>query len=357
MASKTLPIELKPLVTSECWNYYKFAIMQTMPEFDVWLASHPQLYINQNGSAVYGESGYMHPLSYFSGLLEIVEKNIFSVPSQKIIEFIIGEIDKGNYIVTDVNYKKLRDKNVNERWTHEVFVYGYDTDEKTFDITYLFDGWKPIKVDFEAFEEAYKEAFALYDNRERIYNRRRFHFPITIITPKHGYTNANAYYDFINKLQRELEGNVYIRQPYATISGEENKNVYYTGLACMPYMVQKLEQELNPPARGENITGYLKPCLKLSEYQHMLLYSMKWFIRELQIKDEAAEALITGYGESCDMAYNDVLLFYKYNMKPDDEIIKRIIGNLRVIYTKEGEILEKLIPIFIEEYTSHLNNK
>ena len=66
MASKTLPIELKPLVTSECWNYYKFAIMQTMPEFDVWLASHPQLYISQNGIVYYGIYYYfMHIILIF----------------------------------------------------------------------------------------------------------------------------------------------------------------------------------------------------------------------------------------------------------------------------------------------------
>ena len=59
---KILNISNDTLVNSECWTYYKFAIMQNSKSFDVWLTNHMELYIEQNGNAVFGYDGMMYPV-------------------------------------------------------------------------------------------------------------------------------------------------------------------------------------------------------------------------------------------------------------------------------------------------------
>lgn len=54
MDMKILDVCSNPLITSECWTYYKFAVMQTSDYFDVWLTNHMDLYIDQNGTLTSG---------------------------------------------------------------------------------------------------------------------------------------------------------------------------------------------------------------------------------------------------------------------------------------------------------------
>ena len=65
---KRLEIAKDVMITSECWSYDKFAIMQTSPRFDVWLASHMNIYMEENGGVVFGTPGQLYPMSYFSDL-------------------------------------------------------------------------------------------------------------------------------------------------------------------------------------------------------------------------------------------------------------------------------------------------
>ena len=100
--------------------------MQTSNYFDVWLTNHMDLYIDQNGSAVFGESGMMYPLTYYEDILELKETNLLKIPTFQVIRFLIEQINKGNYIIIDSNYKRLLFPNTNEFQLHEVLVYGYD---------------------------------------------------------------------------------------------------------------------------------------------------------------------------------------------------------------------------------------
>lgn len=102
---KILNISNDTLVNSECWTYYKFAIMQNSKSFDVWLTNHMELYIEQNGNAVFGYDGMMYPLSYYGDILNIREKHILDISAEQIVSFLIEQIDNGNYVVLDLNYK------------------------------------------------------------------------------------------------------------------------------------------------------------------------------------------------------------------------------------------------------------
>lgn len=66
-----------------------------------------KLYIDQYGNAVFGNDGMMYPLSYYSDILNISEKHIFDVPAEKVVNFLIKQIDSGNYVILDLNYKRI----------------------------------------------------------------------------------------------------------------------------------------------------------------------------------------------------------------------------------------------------------
>ena len=46
---KTLTICEKPIITSECFTYYKMAIIQTIPNYEAWLINRFKLFIDEDG--------------------------------------------------------------------------------------------------------------------------------------------------------------------------------------------------------------------------------------------------------------------------------------------------------------------
>ena len=130
MIEKILPIEIKPMVTSECWTYYKFAILQTVNNFDYWLSTHMSIYMDNNGRVLFGENGSFYPLSYYNDILKIGEEKYGSISQNDIVDFLISEIDKGNYIILDVNYNKIANRSREVFRFHETLVYGYNKKDK-----------------------------------------------------------------------------------------------------------------------------------------------------------------------------------------------------------------------------------
>lgn len=357
MALKLLPISPKPFITSECWTYYKLSIIQTLPVFDLWLANHMKIYSNQYGDAFYGDAGRLYPLSYFSEILDMEEKSIFDISSTEIIDFIIRQIDKGNYLIIDANYNKLLGRNLSSFWFHETLIYGYDTDTQEF-ITPLLSNqsFKETRISFQVFKDSYEDILDFYtQNKEAFFDRRSYFFPITILRPKHNYTNANACYDFVAKLRYELTGMMYTEQQYSSSGNSEETYTYCTGLPCMPYFVNIMQDLINPIGETQDKPErYCKTCLKLYENQNMLLHSMKWFTNEYVKGSKPLEELIKQYENCCNTMYNNVLLFYKYLLNRDNRIIERIINSLNQTYDIEKGLLEEMIPLITKLYTEQL---
>lgn len=346
MALKLLPTVKKTFITSECWTYYKLSIIQTLPFFDLWLATHMKIYSDQYGDTYFGDAGRPYPLSYFSEILHMEEKSIFDFSSNDIIEFIIHEIDKGNYLIMDANYNKLLGRSSSSFWLHETLIYGYDTDTKEF-ITPLLSNqaFKETRISFQAFKDSYEDILDFYtQNNDELFDRRSYFFPITILKPKHNYTNANACYDFVTKLRYELTGMMYTEQQYPSSGSSEETYTYCTGLSCLPSfanimqdLFKSLDETQDMPKR------YCNTCLKLYENQNMLLHSMKWFANEHAKGSKPLEDLIKQYENCCNTMYNNVLLFYKYLLNRDNRIIETIINSLNQIYDREKKLLEEII--------------
>ena len=92
---KILKVSGEPLITSECWTYYKMSVIQTGIGFENWLITHMKLFIDGNGNAFFGEDGELYPLSYYGDILNIEDGNIMNVSKTDVIQFIVQCINDG----------------------------------------------------------------------------------------------------------------------------------------------------------------------------------------------------------------------------------------------------------------------
>lgn len=56
-AMKKLSIMLNNGCQSECWTFYKMAIIETLDQADLWLCSHMNYYVTENHAGRFGDCG------------------------------------------------------------------------------------------------------------------------------------------------------------------------------------------------------------------------------------------------------------------------------------------------------------
>ena len=160
-----LPIVLKPDIISECWTYYKFAIMQTSEFYPEWLLSHIQLVTYSNGRCVFGSDDQFYPLSYFNDILDIEDGNLNSVTPSEITTYLKKMIFNGKYIVLDLNFFKIYNIQQEGFHLHETLIYGYDDEEEIFFTTLICkEGMVEAKISFKTIEKAYNDVYQYYEN-------------------------------------------------------------------------------------------------------------------------------------------------------------------------------------------------
>ena len=209
---RCLPIEINPIITSECWTFYKIAILQKQPYFDLWLTTHMNSYINTRYEPEYGELGIKYGMKYYSEVLDIKEVALKDVDENHIVDFIISCIVAGKYPIIDLDQTALYELNREDPFLHETFFYGYDTEEKCFYLTKFNTTYSDAKVPFAAVKNAYIYVRNHYLNNPQAYFlRRKFFFPITTLKPKECYTPLYWDYEFFARLKRDT-----LRQTKAT---------------------------------------------------------------------------------------------------------------------------------------------
>lgn len=352
MVRKLLQVEKTPMITSECWSYYKFAVMQTTNYFDMWLASHMNIYM-QNDSVIFGE-GSRYPLSYYGEILEISEQGIHLVSEKEISQFLIDQIDNGYYIILDMNINKLYDSASMDFRMHETLIYGYDTKCKRFLTPLLLNGtFKEKSVSFESVEDSYKDILNYYrQNVGRLFSRRDWFAPITLIKPKYNYDNMNVYYDFITKLKLELDGNIHTVYKGIKDSRDKKTSVIYMGLSIVQRLAQILQQEAlcSVEEIQKNYQRNYLGCLKLYEHQNIICRSMQWFLDTIDNDCEKLQVLVEKYGLCCEKLRLNVSLIQKFYFTKDSQLLLRIADTLEEILPVEQEILEEFVKTAPEVY-------
>lgn len=351
MKKMVLDLEKNPIITSECETCYKFAVMQTSKNYDMWLTNHMDMFVNEIGESYYGNLD-VFPLSYYADILEINEKNIYNMSEENIVNYIISQINSKMYVILDLNYNRLFNVQIQEFWLHEVLIYGYDACLEEFILFLLEKGaFKEIRVSFNLIKLAYKEARTYYlKDTRRLFERREKFLGITLLKPKHEYKNINAHYDFINKLISEVRGRVYISSEKTR---DAVKEVNYTGLSMMSHLAKIIRsdaqcslEQIDIFFRKDNLS-----CLRLCEHHHILYRLMVWFSDDINSGNEKLREIIVDYRMCCEKMKRNVLLFQKYIYSRDRKLLLHVADNLDALFPVEEKLLEEFIYVGTEEYT------
>ena len=342
MIRKILKISDMPLVTSECWTYYKMAIIQTMSNCENWLINHLKLYVDGNGNAIFGEDGAMYPLSYYCDILNIKDGEIIQIKKEQIVKYIIDTINDNNYVLLDVNFRRFFDFDENAFRLHETLIYGYDLEKEEFITSILSNNtFKEMCLSFKEVENAFEDVLNYYNsNIKRLFDRKLWFLGITILSGNKNYNNVNEEFDLLKRLNWELSGNFYKKSSY----NDKKESIYYTGIST----IKKLHDSLNflieeNDFNATKIGIYCRTCLKIAERQRMILQIVKYYFKKNNISD--ISGTIDDLTKCCKMMETNVCLFYKYEYTVDNNILKRITETLPEIIITEKTALDKCIHI------------
>lgn len=345
---KTLKICEKPLITSECFTYYKMAIIQTIPDYETWLINRFKMFIDGDGDSIFGEIGDIYSLVSYSEILNIEEENVFNIGKDKIVSYIIRKINEEKYVMVDLNFEKLYSHHKGFE-LHETLIYGYDCDNQEFIMRGINNNtFKEWRVSFQKVEEAYEDVNNFFvSDKLQLLNRKRYFSGITLLSPKYDYRNINDEYELIYRLESEVLGYIYKRFD----PDGQNEVTIYTGITC----VKKLYDDLSDIISADNydskrIEKCLKLCLRISERENVLLHAVSAFFKKYSISDE--DNVLEDFKKCYDMMYQNVLLFYKCRRKFDKEIIKRIAERVEKCFHMEKSIFESAAALIKKNFYS-----
>ena len=365
---KKLPLKVDAMIMSECWTYYKMAIIETSPYKYPWLASHFRAFSYHDLSVMLGENGHMHPLQYFEDILSIQEIPIGTVNNGSLIETLTGEISQGNYLVIECNFPKLFSDDPECFHIHEVFLFGFDEEKQVFYSTLLQSSgrFQEAEIPFARLREAFSDISCFYGDHPEIMSEHRcFYYSISRIRLREQYNNDNSLYLLLEKIQDELRGSmhrtliydkngqlpdasslIYSKEGKVSVTGE-----YFTGLACLLMMREDikrlLEMDTIPQELMERTTSSL---MKLHEHQSIIHLSLKWFLDEISTDNPQLRALVEWYGNCCGNMNMMYLMALKFEMTQKRELLERIQEKLLALYKEEHDCLTQFETIARKEY-------
>lgn len=273
---KILPIELNAAITTECWNYYKLVIIQTLPEYEKWLSSHLDLYtIIAQSDLFFGANGVPHKADYFSDFLEIEEQNIYEIPSSKVVSWVKERIDLNWYCTVFVG--------ADWETMHEVFIYGYEDDGENFYSISLDERghFQAQIITYEWVQSEYKKMLRFHQaNPELYFAKNAYNYLASCLRPCYTYLSKNYASDYLKKIAHETYG-TRTEQYFSRRDGSytETPQIYYTGVTCMLSLKTAFEALNNRDEDAKNTPKKSWPLFRISlfkllEHQTMLSNAM-----------------------------------------------------------------------------------
>jgi hypothetical protein len=194
---KKLPIKINAIITSECWTYYKMAIIETSPHQLAWLSSHMDLYMYHNFWSCFGENSRIYPLNYYNEILSIHEIPLQQVNIKNITQRIIDEIQSEHYIIIDCDFKMLFPDVFQNSKYHETLLYGFDQEREVFFSTVLQKSGKfeEVEIPFNHLLKSFESIYSYYKNSpQKMVERRNYFYNITQLQLKDNFCEDNSIY-------------------------------------------------------------------------------------------------------------------------------------------------------------------
>ncbi len=322
-----LPIVYNTGIVTECWTSYKMAIILTSEKSRPWLASHFDIYMEEDGWTVFGNNFDAHPLNYFNDILEINEIKYEEISADIIINTLIELLNKGYYVTVDCLMEK--------GYIHERMIYGYDLNEKVFFTLAMGSETKmrERKVGFARLKHEYtKMVEFLKTNKRERYLRRNWFYTITTFRFNENYRNDNSAFEMLKKIFREIHGYKIIRTEDPFLINDDIK-IAYTGLACLQGIGEIIKR------KGFQEHSLTMALVKLYEHRVIIFNGFKWFCAELNINDSKINGIIKKYKDTIWTMKNLYLLSLKNDIKRNSNFENILIDKLTLQYYTEKRIL------------------
>lgn len=188
---RILPICIENSLPTECWSYYRFAIIEAYPHLIPWTVQHYQHIFSSYGcgwEVFHGQNGAKYDqLTYYSDALITEGMYHREVSSGDLIPFVREKIDQGIYPLIECDYSLLMGREPG--YVHEVLIYGYDDENQVLFCPLLKNGkWKEKTVGYAEFQRAYASFDHLSsDTIDLNLFKRQYLAPITLLSPRKDY--------------------------------------------------------------------------------------------------------------------------------------------------------------------------
>lgn len=353
-----LPFEIKPKIETECWNYYKMSIIQTLPNYTNWLAAHMGVCVDTVDEQVYfGTEGEPYPLEYFSDILDIEELDMCTIYPDSLVERVKERINNGWYYVVFVSDET--------EYSHEVFLYGYDDEEKVFYSVCLNEHghFEPRLVTYNWLKAGYQNILHFFmNNPEAYYSRRKFGYLVFCLRPCFKYLSKNYAAEYFVKLNNELYGkraDIFFSRRNTEYRASKS---YYTGIACLLKVKDQITLLRDNGHDMENTTrvgNIQKSLFKLLEHRSMMVEAMEWFETLWNITEPSLLHSHKCYASCLDKMKMTCMLFLKYlnylkKSEKNDSILDSIIMGLDAQYRSEKEYLGTYVAGIESWYYRHV---
>ncbi|MCI9414738.1 MAG: hypothetical protein HFJ79_06160 [Clostridiales bacterium] len=348
-----LPIRIDASIQTECWSYYRAAIIEAYPALSEWFIQHyNHLFADKDFNLFYGENGSKY--NQFSCYEEVLHTEGFPhelIRSEDIISFIKAKIDENTYVLFECDFRVLINRE--QSYTHEILIYGYDEDKQVFFTPILSNKnkWISQTISYEKVRAAYAALDCLDKKRvqEEMY-RRAYLQPVTLITVNNGY---QPYYD----LCRFLRDIIHIWENVCLVyqgcfSGNTITVRYHEGYwACYNALIEATVEMINGSHMLENGYTYSLNIKKLYEYRvrfHNILQ------KQLSIFSLRTDEQIIDKGLSViNMLDLACKLSIKYELTLDSEYLWKISHLLVGAFKEEDTIIISIREAILEYLTNH----
>lgn len=340
---KILPITLKTSIISECWTFYRLAIVESCDHLKPWLHNRfHNIYINRFYELLFGQSGqiYNH-LQYYRDVLTTKEKPLHEIEgTEDIICFIKEQINKENYLLMQLDSGVLMNR---PTYFMGMLIYGYDDDKKEIYILRSVEGeFKELKFCYSKIIKSFCNVRKHFTNLEK--------YPLELVRMNYIITkfSVKKEVDFntdLSTFYQDVCYHILADNRVKTFEAEKGLKPdvkYWDGmLGCHFGMVDLIDkmQSNHEDMKWVGVTLSLN-IKKIHEHFVMYINKMQFFDELYGL--EIGEALF-GDAQRCakklEICY---LLAFKYEQSKQDEILPKLKSKLLKIYSDKKQFLLSL---------------
>lgn len=277
-----LPIVVDSTIKSECWTYYKTCILETNRFGQNWLATHMNVFLDENYNVLFGDGLSIYPLQYFESALKVQSADISRIKPNMIVDYIKSSLLQNYYVVMDCNITKISFFSDSDFHIHQILIHGYDDSEKVFLSPLLNNATgKPevCKISYDRLQVSYADIREYYINNPDIefWTAYSWFHSITRLKVRNlSFSNSSLIYSALKKLNNEFEVEY---RAYTRYNANKEVSVvinHYIGIGCL----LGLESILGRTVNGEydlksSTTDLTLSLLRLYEHRLNLIQTLK----------------------------------------------------------------------------------